>query len=65
MLSTVQFLQTADWMPVSAHIDVPLEVIFPNHSLPLLNLGVSVSPETPNGAAHENTPSPTSLGCSK
>ena len=62
MLSTVQFPQAADWMPVSTHVGVLLEVIVPNHSLPLLNLGASVSPETPNGAAHENIPSPTSLG---
>lgn len=62
LICLVQFAQTADCMPVSTHIDVPLEVIIPHHSLPLLNLGVSVSPETPNGAAHENTLSPTSLG---
>lgn len=65
MLRAIQFPQTVDGMPVSAHADVPLGIIFPNHSLPLLNLGVSVSPETPDGAAHENTPSPASLGRSK
>lgn len=46
------------WMPVSINVAAPLEVITPNYSLLLLNLGVSVSPETPSGAAHENTPSP-------
>lgn len=44
--------------PVSAHLGVPPEVIILNHPLPLLNLGASVSPETPSGAAHENMHKP-------
>lgn len=39
-----------------------MEVTILNSSLPTLNLGASVSPETPNGAAHENTLIPILLG---